>query len=107
MDSSCPSSFRCHGCGSVACGGAAYPAGPLERRMRGGDDAVRSEAELVEQDAALGACAEVVDRHDLAALADEVAPPHRHGRLDAHPGLDVRRQDALLVRVVLRAEPLD
>ena len=78
----------------------------LHRRMRGRDDAVRGEAELLEQDVAFGARAEVVDGHDLAGFADPLAPALLDGRLDADARLDLGRQDLLPVRVGLVLEPL-
>src|SRR4051794_22928251 len=57
---------------SVSGGRAANPAGPFQRRVRRGDDPVGGEAELLEQHVALGARAEMVDRHDLTRVADDL-----------------------------------
>ena len=75
--------------------------------MRGRDHAVWGEAELLEQHVALGAGAEVLDRHDLAGLADVLAPALLDAGLDADPRLDLRRQDLLPVGRRLRLEPLE
>src|SRR4051795_1509793 len=92
---------------SVACCGAPDATSPLQGGVRSGHDAVRGEAELLEEHVAFGAGAEMVDCDDLAAVADDLAPTLRDAGLDAHPRLDVGRQDLLLVGRRLGVEPLD
>ena len=60
--------------------------------MRRRDDVVGGEAELLEQDVALGAGSEVLDADDLAGVTDDLAPTLGDRRLDAHPSLDLGRE---------------
>ena len=82
-------------------------AGAGEAGVRRGDDVIGGEAELLEQDVALGAGPEVLDADDLAGVADDLAPALRDRGLDADPGLDLGRDHLAPVGQLLRVEPLD
>src|SRR6185312_6020381 len=79
---------------------------PRHAGVRGRDDAVGGQAELLVNHLVGGARAVVLDAQGLAVVADELAPPHGNGGLDRHPRLHVRRQDFLPVGVGLLEEPL-
>src|SRR3954454_23652501 len=92
---------------SVPCRSAPDATSALQGGVSSGHNVVRGEPELLEEHVALGARAEVVDRDDFAAVADDLPPTLRDAGFDAHPRLDVGRQHLLLVGRRLGPEPLD
>src|SRR5512132_3049181 len=84
------------------------PRGPRIAGLRGlaalpggGHDGLVGEAELLVQERVGGAGAVVGEADDAPGVADELAPAHGDAGLDAHPGTHGRRQDVVLVRLVL------
>src|SRR4051812_14120060 len=78
------------GAGTGRCDGVA--GGCLQALPRGGDDGLAGQAELLVQHGVGRAGAVVVQADDPAGVADEVAPAHRHGGLDADPRPDRGRE---------------
>src|SRR5690606_27173281 len=87
------------GAGRVVPGGG-------ERLAGLGDGRLGRDAELLVETLVVGGGAVVLEAHAPAGVADDLVPALGDRRLDRDTGLDRRRQDGLLVGVVLEGEPL-
>ena len=80
--------------------------GSSDRLVRGDDDGIRGDAELLVERRVVGRGAEVLEAHGAAGVADDVAPAERHAGLDRDTGAHGRRDDGVAVGDVLLLEPL-
>src|SRR5262245_3092191 len=101
-----PPCYSAVGCGAPV-GSAWAAAGHLGQAVPGGPHHVfSSNTELLVEDPVRGGGAVVIQADDLARVADQPVPGHRHRRLDRDPGPDRRRQYLVSVGLLLRVEPL-